>query len=63
VMVFWACNPAVLRGYAMEALTRVRSKTHRAMHAERSRIIARHLVAKQTFLQNAHKRTPDVACQ
>jgi glycosyltransferase involved in cell wall biosynthesis len=38
-----AANPAVLRGFAMEALTRVRGKTHRAMHAERSRIIARDL--------------------
>jgi glycosyltransferase involved in cell wall biosynthesis len=36
-------NPAVLRGFAMEALSRVRGKTHRAMHAERSRIIARDL--------------------
>jgi glycosyltransferase involved in cell wall biosynthesis len=39
-----AANPAILRGFALEALARVRGKTHRAMHAERSRIIARDLV-------------------
>jgi len=39
-------NPAVLRGYAMEILSSVRGKTHRAMHVERSKIIARHLGAK-----------------
>jgi glycosyltransferase involved in cell wall biosynthesis len=38
-------NPAVLRGLAMEFLSSVRGKTHRAMHVERSRIIARHLGA------------------
>ena len=37
------CDPNILRSFAMEALTRVRGKTHRGMHAERSRIIARHL--------------------
>jgi glycosyltransferase involved in cell wall biosynthesis len=42
-MASWAANPAALRGFAMEGLTRVRGKTHRAMHAERSRIIAFHL--------------------
>jgi glycosyltransferase involved in cell wall biosynthesis len=44
-MAWWAGNPTVLRSYAMEALSRVRGKTHQAMHAERSRIIARHLGA------------------
>ena len=38
-------DPSSLRAFAMEALSRVRSKTHRAMHAERSRIIALHLGA------------------
>jgi glycosyltransferase involved in cell wall biosynthesis len=42
-MASWATNPAPLRRLAMEALSRVRGKTHREMHAERSRIIARHL--------------------
>jgi glycosyltransferase involved in cell wall biosynthesis len=42
-MALWAAKPAVLRNFAMEALFRVRTKTHRAMHSERSRIIARHL--------------------
>jgi glycosyltransferase involved in cell wall biosynthesis len=42
-MASLAAKPAVLRGFAMEALSRVRGKTHRAMHAERSRIIARDL--------------------
>ncbi len=42
-MAEWAGNPAVLRSFAMEALSQVRGRTHRAMHAERSRIIARHL--------------------
>jgi glycosyltransferase involved in cell wall biosynthesis len=36
-------NPAILREFAMEALSSVRGKTHRAMHAARSRIIARDL--------------------
>ena len=39
----WSGNPTNLRSYGMEALTRVRNKTHRAMHAERSQIIARHI--------------------
>jgi glycosyltransferase involved in cell wall biosynthesis len=38
-------SPELLRSFAMEALSSVRGKTHRAMHAERSRIIARHLGA------------------
>jgi glycosyltransferase involved in cell wall biosynthesis len=38
-------DPAELRGFAMEILSSVRGKTHRAMHVERSRIIARHLGA------------------
>jgi glycosyltransferase involved in cell wall biosynthesis len=42
-MASGAENPAILRGFALEALSRVRGKTHRAMHAERSRIIARDL--------------------
>ena len=42
-MTQWAGNPVLLRRFAMAALYRVRGKTHRAMHAERSRIIARHL--------------------
>jgi glycosyltransferase involved in cell wall biosynthesis len=41
-MAAWATNPDLLRRYALEALSRVRRKTHRAMHAERSRILARH---------------------
>ena len=41
----WRCGRATqhLRDLGMEALSRVRGKTHRAMHAERSRIIARDL--------------------
>jgi glycosyltransferase involved in cell wall biosynthesis len=42
-MALWTANPAVLCSLGMGALSRVRSKTHRAMHSERSRIIARHL--------------------
>ena len=42
-MALWVGNPAVLRSFGMEALSRVRTKTHRAMHSERSRLIARHL--------------------
>jgi glycosyltransferase involved in cell wall biosynthesis len=45
VMASGAANPSVFRCFAMEALSRVRGKTHRAMHAERSRIIARDLGA------------------
>jgi glycosyltransferase involved in cell wall biosynthesis len=41
IMASWASNTGLLRGLAMEALSRVRSKTHRAMHAERSRILVR----------------------
>lgn len=44
VMTSSAGNPAALRTYGMEALFRVRSQTHRAMHAQRSQIIARHLL-------------------
>jgi hypothetical protein len=39
----WTENAATLRDFGMAALSRVRGKTHRAMHSERSRIIARHL--------------------
>jgi glycosyltransferase involved in cell wall biosynthesis len=42
-MASWAVDPAIPRGFAMEALSCMRHKTHRAMHAERSRIIARDL--------------------
>jgi glycosyltransferase involved in cell wall biosynthesis len=42
-IALWTANPAALRSLGMGALSRVRSKTHRAMHSERSRIIARHL--------------------
>jgi glycosyltransferase involved in cell wall biosynthesis len=42
-MAAWTRNPAALRDLGMEALARVRGKTHRAMHAERSRLITRHL--------------------
>jgi glycosyltransferase involved in cell wall biosynthesis len=42
-MASWTHDPAIPRGFAMEALSRMRHKTHRAMHAERSRIIARDL--------------------
>jgi glycosyltransferase involved in cell wall biosynthesis len=41
-MASWADQPALLRDLGMNALSRVRGKTHQAMHAERSRIIARH---------------------
>ena len=41
-MAQWADNPMLLRNFALEALYRVRGNTHRAMHAERSRNIARH---------------------
>jgi glycosyltransferase involved in cell wall biosynthesis len=41
-IALWAADPAILRDLGMEALSRARGKTHRAMHAERSRIIARH---------------------
>jgi glycosyltransferase involved in cell wall biosynthesis len=42
-MALWTENAATLRDFGMAALSRVRGKTHRAMHSERSRIIARHL--------------------
>jgi glycosyltransferase involved in cell wall biosynthesis len=42
-MAAWIKDPTALRGFAVEALSGVRSKTHRAMHAKRSQIIARHL--------------------
>jgi glycosyltransferase involved in cell wall biosynthesis len=45
VMASWANDPSLLRRFAMTALSRVRNKTHGAMHAERSRIIARHFHA------------------
>jgi glycosyltransferase involved in cell wall biosynthesis len=41
-MTSWADNPSLLRGFGMEALSRVRGRTHSAMHCERSHIIARH---------------------
>ena len=41
VMAEWADNPSLLCRFAMEALARVRGKTHRAMHVERSHHIAR----------------------
>ena len=44
-MAKWAGNPSMLRNFAMEALSQVRGQTHHAMHAKRSRIIARHLGA------------------
>lgn len=45
VMATLMDDPELLRSFAMEALSSVRGKTHRAMHVERSRIIARHLGA------------------
>jgi glycosyltransferase involved in cell wall biosynthesis len=45
-MAEWTHSPAILRNMGMEALSRVRGKTHLAMHAERSRMIARHLGAR-----------------
>jgi glycosyltransferase involved in cell wall biosynthesis len=41
-MTSWVDNPNTLRQLGMEALSRVRRKTHLAMHSERSQIIARH---------------------
>jgi glycosyltransferase involved in cell wall biosynthesis len=41
-MTSWADNPSLLREFGIEALSRVRGRTHRAMHCERSHIIARH---------------------
>ena len=43
-MVEMAGKPAVLREMAAEALRRVRNRTHRAMHAERSRLLAQYLL-------------------
>ena len=42
-MAVLADDPTGLRALGMAALSRVRGITHRTMHAERSRIIARHL--------------------
>ena len=42
-MAWWADHQAALRRFAMEALSHVRGQTHQSMHANRSRIIARHL--------------------
>jgi len=44
-MSSWVNKPEALRRFGMEALSRVRGKTHEAMHAGRSRIIARNLGA------------------
>jgi glycosyltransferase involved in cell wall biosynthesis len=38
-------DPVCLRDFAMEALSRAQNRTHRSMHAERSRLIALHLGA------------------
>jgi glycosyltransferase involved in cell wall biosynthesis len=43
-MVEMAGNPVLLREIATRALHRVRNHTHRAMHAERSRLLAQHLL-------------------
>jgi glycosyltransferase involved in cell wall biosynthesis len=44
-ITLWATKPGILREFGIEALSRVRGKTHQAMHSERSRIIALHLDA------------------
>ena len=44
-MTEWVRHPLLLEKYAMEALSRVRAQTHRAMHANRSRLLALHLAA------------------
>lgn len=44
-MAYWAAHPALVHGFGMEALDRVRGHTHRAMHIERSRLIAEHFGA------------------
>jgi len=44
-IAFWTANPKIVRSFAIEALSHVRSKTHQAMHAKRSQIIARYLTA------------------
>jgi glycosyltransferase involved in cell wall biosynthesis len=43
-MMEMARVPSRLRTMAAEALRRVRGRTHRAMHAERSRLLAQHLL-------------------
>jgi glycosyltransferase involved in cell wall biosynthesis len=43
-MVEMAADPGFLREIATRALHRVRNHTHRAMHAERSRLLAQHLL-------------------
>src|SRR5262249_26033527 len=53
-MASWSGNPRELRKFALEALSRVRGKTHRAMHAERSRIIGRHFGTAQPEQVGAH---------
>jgi glycosyltransferase involved in cell wall biosynthesis len=45
-MSSWAGNPELLRRFGLDALSLVRGKTHKAMHAERSQILARHLGAR-----------------
>jgi hypothetical protein len=47
-MASWINNPGALRRFGMEALSRVRRRTHRAMHAERSQIIACHFNPSST---------------
>jgi glycosyltransferase involved in cell wall biosynthesis len=47
-MASWVNNPAALRRLGMEALSRVRRRTHRTMHAERSQIIACHFNPSST---------------
>jgi glycosyltransferase involved in cell wall biosynthesis len=42
-MMSWATNPTPLTGLGLRALSDVRHQTHRAMHARRSQILARHL--------------------
>ncbi len=46
-MADWTKSATDLRTFGMEALSRVRVKTHRAMHAERSRIIVQHLCSSK----------------
>jgi glycosyltransferase involved in cell wall biosynthesis len=43
VMAAWVRKPSVLPSLALEALSRVRSNTHRAMHVRRSRLISQNL--------------------
>jgi glycosyltransferase involved in cell wall biosynthesis len=42
-MQSWATDPAPLEGLAMEALAGVQRHTHRAMHANRSKLLALHI--------------------